>query len=485
MVGASSVSAQIPPLGDVNCDLVVDEGDLTQLVDVLFGAANACGRADVNGDGTISIADGDAVLLLFPAQASPTPTPSPEASATSTETPTESPTVTPTDTSTPEPSPTFTGTLPPSATPTITATPSLTPTITPTPSSTRTVTPTTTPSVTPTSTPTLTATFTATPTRTPTVTPTATSTRTETATPSPTISHTPTRTGTATRSATPTRTLTPTRTVTQTRTQTPTLTPTRTRTSTSTPTNTRPATRTQTPTLTPTITNTPTVTATPTATSTLAPGPNITYFGIASASGTLIQPIETTAEGIDVYQHPAFTGAGFLIVVEARPGLGGSPLGRCNTSYNAFNPGARPDIRILANADLGAGDPAVCDAVEQARPTGTGCGASPPSVPPLDFTQGGIPGFDPPTYDPESQAVADALNDFGCRMTYNTVDSPCTISASGNPRVVSTNSQGQFCSESVWSPYDRFRSGDTLLTARWRDSSGTLGPPKQIIVRVP
>jgi len=189
--------------------------------------------------------------------------------------------------------------------------------------------------------------------------------------------------------------------------------------------------------------------------------------------------VGTTPEGIPIYERSA--GAGFLIVVEAKAGAGGGSLGRCNTSYNAFDPGARPDIQILASRKIGAGDPAVCDAVLPARPTGTGCGASAPFV---EGAAGGIPAIEPPTFDPASQAVADALNDFGCRMSFNTTDSPCTLSAFGNPRVVATDSQGQFCSESVWDVADLFPKGDTVLTARWRGTGGVLGPPKQILVRV-
>ncbi len=232
---------------------------------------------------------------------------------------------------------------------------------------------------------------------------------------------------------------------------------------------------------TPTITRTPTQTATPTATSTLAPGPNITYFGLARADNTLVAPAGETAEGITIYERPF--GAGFLVVVEARAGLGGAALGRCNTSYNANDPGARPDIQILASRDLGAGDPAVCDAPLPARQTlGASCGEAPPAV----ESDGGIPAIEPPNYDLASQAVADAINDFGCRMAYNSVDSPCTLSSFGNPRYASPQSQGQFCTEGVLSAGDViFPSGDTVLTARWRDSANVLGPPRQIIVRIP
>lgn len=448
---SSPAVAQVRPLGDTNCDGRVDADDVHHVFAILFGAADLCNRGDVNGDGRVTAADSAGILSLFALQ----PTPLPTATATETETPlpTPSPTATetPTETATPVHTPTITPTPPPSATPTITPTPPPTPspTVTPTPS--------------------LTATASAT----------SSATQTPSATATATTSHTPTRSATPTRSLPPTLTPTITRTVTPTRSLTPTRTFTPTRTATATPSITRTPTNTFTPSNTPTITNTPTRTATPTATTTLAPGPNITYFGLASPGGTVWEASAFTGDGIPIYVPRNGLGAGFHIVVEARAGMNGAPLGRCNTSYNPNDPGARPDIQILVDRDLGNGSPAVCDG--PLAPQTLGCGAGPEELVP----RGGIPAVEPATFDPASQAVADALNDFGCRMSFFNVDTPCTLSPFNNPRVVSLQSQGQFCTENSWDLFAQFPKGDTQLTARWRDFAGVLGPPAQIIIRVP
>jgi len=446
--------AQIPPLGDVNCDRGVDALDVVHVSIIIFGGSDLCGRADVNGDGVVSIADATAVVFLLPLQATPTPAP------TATPTPEPTDTATPLDTETPTETPTRSATPTPSETPlpSATTTPVDTPTITPTPLSTSTSTRTPTATTTPSASPTLSAT--------PTLSP----------SPSPTISQTPSRTPTATQSQTPSRTATPSRTITATRTLTPTRTATVTFTPSRTPTESRTPTQTRTPTSTPTITGTPTRTSTPTATSTLAPGPNITFFGIARSDSKVIPISDVTPDGIPIYER--VTGAGFRFVIEARSGLGGSPIGRCNTNYNPLNPGARPDIQILANRAIGAGDPAVCDG--PLAPQTAGCG---PGAEQLEFF-GGVPGIDPPNFEAMTLEVAAALNDFGCRLVFHTVDQPCTVSEFDNPRTVSTQSQGQFCSDPTWVGAEPFHKGDTLLTARWRDFSGVLGPPKQIIVRI-
>lgn len=493
--------AQIPPLGDVNCDLVRDERDRRALVDILFGGPDRCGRGDVTGDGSISVADAvGATLLIDSVAPTSTPTETPEPSPTDLPpSPTHSPTATPTRTPTgSDASPTASKTLTPSPTPThtiegtrtSTVTPSSTPTPTESPTASVAASPSATgsPSHTPTASPTITnspspsasvaPTRSLTPTRTASATRTLTTTRTPTRTTTPTWTLAGTFTPSATQTRTITRTPTPTFTVTMTRTSSPTRTPTSTFTASRTPTLTRTPTHTFTPSLTPTVTGTPTATGTPTRTPTLAPGPNITFFGLARADNTVVEPSGTDDNGVPIYQRSA--GSGFIIVVEAKPGANGAILGRCNMSYDAFNPAVRPDIQILSNRAIGAGDPAVCDG-ELARPTGTGCGASPPQL--VQF--GGIPAVDPPTFEPASQAVADALNDFGCRMAFFASDGPCTFSAAGNPRFVAADSAGQFCTEGTVVGAEGFHSGDTLLTARWRDASGSLGPARQIIVRIP
>lgn len=238
-----------------------------------------------------------------------------------------------------------------------------------------------------------------------------------------------------------------------------------------------PAPPTSTPTDTATATPTHTASATPTNTEPPSIGPEITFFGVARADGT-IPDISGEQDGIPIYERPA--PFGFLIVAEGRSGASGGVLGQCNSSYDPFSPAVRPSIQILSNRNLGNGNPAVCDG-PIVFPTGFGCGERPPVIVPM----GGIPGFDPPDFDPASQAVADALNDFGCRMTYLGPSEPCTKSDFGNPRYVDTRSTDQFCSGGTISADMRFPPGDTMLVARWLDSRGNLGAPARMIIRIP
>lgn len=238
------------------------------------------------------------------------------------------------------------------------------------------------------------------------------------------------------------------------------------------------------PTPTPTQSPMPTATQIPTRTATAtrppSAGPIITYFGVTTMDGVAMQPTETTEDGLLVFRRPV--GAGFLVVVEARSGNSGGVLGQCNSSYDEFSPALIPDIQILANRALGQGNPAVCDG-PATPPTGFNCGDRPPNLTPF----GGIPAIDPPDFDAGTRAVADALNDFGCRMQF-TGSSPeaCTKSTSGNNRFVNTRSTGQFCSAGTVSAGDMlFHRGDTILTARWRDQNGNVSDPVRIVVRIP
>lgn len=178
LLPATQASAQ--PVGDANCDDVVNVADLEALIRQIFDDTEPCAWADVNGDGQISAADLVALLPLIP-----------------------------------EPLPTVTGTPP--STPTATQASTATATVTQASTATITGTPPT-------------ATNTPSPSRTGTVTRTPTVTRTSTRTQVPPTTRVPTRTITATATRTPTRTGTPTRTVAQTRTPSVTRTPSRTRT---------------------------------------------------------------------------------------------------------------------------------------------------------------------------------------------------------------------------------------------------------------
>ncbi len=209
-----------------------------------------------------------------------------------------------------------------------------------------------------------------------------------------------------------------------------------------------------------TATPTATPTTTPTATPTLAVGPQIVFFGLTAADDSLQSPSGTDPGGVPIYERPF--GFSFSLVVEAAPGSAGFPIGR-----NALSSGP-PDLQIQATRALGNGSPEVCD-------------VNPPQF-------GGVPGIDPPNLE-DPAAIADALNDFGCRFidgegqpVARTCNLGCVRFVSGDFGCVDDTALVQFCGQ-VAMPLS-FPPGDTLVTARVRDNRGNLGPPAQLIVRV-
>jgi hypothetical protein len=210
----------------------------------------------------------------------------------------------------------------------------------------------------------------------------------------------------------------------------------------------------------------PTTTALPTATATIGPGPVVSFFGVANANDSLPQP--TVPGAIPVYQRSF--GSGFQLVVEAVPGNQGAAIFDAKIgggqTYTFPDP---PDLQIQATRDLGNGSSAVCDNS------------------PGNF--GGVPGIDPPELG-DPGAIANALNDFGCRFitgTGATASRPCSEScvypfADEVHQCVGSQTARQFCAEI--DPPLEFPAGDTLVTVRVRDVAGNLGAPAQLIVRV-
>ncbi len=428
----------------------------------------------------------------------PTPTVSSTASGTRTGTATPSPTGpggTPTDTRRPTRTPT--GTETPTFTRTATRTPTRTrtrtPTDTPLPTFTRrrTLTPTPVESFTPTGTPPTampgTPTHTSSPTPTSSVTtpvigtPTATPSRTDTATgPTQTETRTltPTRTGTETRTPSRTRTLTPTLTPSNTRPPTSTQTPSRTATSTRTVTETRTPsvtrtqtltrtpTQTRTETLTPTLTPTRTQTRTPTATVPRPVGPEITYFGIATADNRVRTPSGQTQDGVPIFDWP--TQAGFIIVVETRNGTSNRLAGSCGTMGAPECLSGVAALQVIAKNALGNGSAEVCD-----------------DTPPLI---GGVPaanGFDF-SADPQ---VTNAINDFACRFDVHASSNlACTFDELGNFAFVRDRpgdpvvSNVQFCTAPAVGQELRFPPGPTRLKARVLDVNGNVGNVAELVV---
>jgi hypothetical protein len=172
-------------------------------------------------------------------------------------------------------------------------------------------------------------------------------------------------------------------------------------------------------------------------------------------------PTDENEDGVPIFLRNA--GGGFLIVVEARAGSSFAPPGTQSVSA-----GGRPDLQMQVDRSIGNGSPDVCD-------TST----MDPNNPP-----GGVPGISPPSVDPGSQMITDAMNDLGCRFTFNNSLSPCTQTASGLS-FANSRTTAQFCSIAVVDfGFERFPLGDTLITMRWRDQGGNFSEVRRIIVRV-
>jgi hypothetical protein len=190
-------------------------------------------------------------------------------------------------------------------------------------------------------------------------------------------------------------------------------------------------------------------------------GPEVVFFGVLRADGTVVDPNGVDESGRPVYDRPF--GSGFSLVVEAKRGASAKVVGEATFS----EPGC-PDLQVQVTRPLGDGSPAVCD-----------------SVPPDD---GGVPAIDPPDLD-DDPAACNALNDLGCRFVDGAghpqgrqCSEGCVLFPSADLGCVSPGAITQFCALIAKSA--EFAIGETLVTARVRDVEGNLGPPAQIIVRI-
>jgi len=152
-----------------------------------------------------------------------------------------------------------------------------------------------------------------------------------------------------------------------------------------------------------------------------------------------------------------------------------SPIGTSTFNWNPTDPTVLPYLLIEASRPVGNGSTAVCDA------------AAP------NF--GGVPAVNPPDFS-TTQAVAAALNDFGCRFRNGGGGSSgrglrdaCTAFDDGSYHFVMAPGPGvlhpstiQFCG--LIDRPSAFPTGDTLLTARIRDLAGNLSAPSSVVIRV-
>lgn len=154
---------------------------------------------------------------------------------------------------------------------------------------------------------------------------------------------------------------------------------------------------------------------------------------------------------------------GFMVVVEARPGLSGSQVGFSVPQPIPGQPN-RPHLQLLSNRPLGNGSPAVCDTDSQ--------------------TGGGVPGFNQADFGP-GQDVTNALIDLACRYSPFLPSSPCTLNQNGNQSVLTPgglpSGSRQFCN--IVSPLIGLPLGDTEVTVQVVDTSNNIGPRQRIIVR--
>lgn len=188
-------------------------------------------------------------------------------------------------------------------------------------------------------------------------------------------------------------------------------------------------------------------------------GPVISHLGIARADGTKIEPKSTQKDGTAVYENSI--GSGFMLVVEAKPGMSNIEIGRRISAYDKEDHLSRPDLEIQTDHDLGDGSKVVCD---KRRP---------------DI--GGVPGINPPNFS-DSRQIADALNDLSCRFeVFIESASACTVTKYGDFSFLSSDSKVQYCMivARAWN----FPLGDTLVSVRVRDKEGNPGPVKKMILR--
>jgi hypothetical protein len=190
-----------------------------------------------------------------------------------------------------------------------------------------------------------------------------------------------------------------------------------------------------------------------------AVGPVITFAGIVRADGQLTEPVGKNAQGDPIYRNPV--GSGFMIVVEAKPGISNVEVGRSIFKYDPNDPTQRPDLEIETNRPLGDGSPAVCD-------------AHPPKF-------GGVPAVNPPSFAENPQVTA-AINDLSCRFeTFIESNASCTVDKNGDFSFVRPKeTQVQYCMvvARAWN----FPEGETLVSVRLRDQEGNPGPVSRFVL---
>lgn len=186
---------------------------------------------------------------------------------------------------------------------------------------------------------------------------------------------------------------------------------------------------------------------------------------MARPNDQIDSPVGTTAEGYPIYERPF--GYSFTVVIEAKRGPNNRPVGLNAFRSSPFDPAVRPDLEIIVSRPLGDGSTLVCD-----------------DMLPLI---GGVPAS---SSFAETQAIADAINDFACRFVTGGGEpggrggsgEACTVFSDGEYRFVNESSSAQFCA-GIAEPFG-FPIGETLITVRVSDNTGRPGPPASFVIRV-
>jgi hypothetical protein len=184
---------------------------------------------------------------------------------------------------------------------------------------------------------------------------------------------------------------------------------------------------------------------------------------VARADGQPVSTIGPDTHGYLIYVRPP---SGFLIYLEAKPGISGRPVGTVTFNSNPFDSNVLPDLQIVASRPLGNGSTRVCDNQNN---------------PPL----GGVPAVSPPSFG-GTQAASNAINDLSCRFDVRGNSSlACTRDPFQQVAIfVGQGSTVQFCISPAVGSEIAFPLGDTILTARVRDVLGQPGHPVSIVIRV-
>lgn len=217
-------------------------------------------------------------------------------------------------------------------------------------------------------------------------------------------------------------------------------------------------------------TSPPSPTATPTVPTPTLFGPEITFLGVARADGSLVEPLDVTADGAPIFVRRG--GFGFHLVVEGKPGRSGAAV-----SPRTFQPDlvTLPDLQIWVSQDLGDGSFDVCDMPEP-LPQGT------------PRRGGGVPGSARVDFSLSPENIA-RVNDLACRFRDGqnqpfgrTAGEACVLFPNGDYGFARQDSTIQFCAAIDASI--AFPLGDTRVTVRLRDVNGNVGEVQTIVVRI-